>query len=539
MKRRRSTASKVLIAILLLVLPTGLAVYRASTAAYDVERLAPNAAYRVRMGIFFRTSSDTIRVRAYLPRNEPNLSLGARWTDTDLINSAEVYHGGNRRLEWWGETHGRGKVETSFTLVARSVAYEIDPGYTVPGPPDDQSRPFLEATNTIQVNAPEIASFARELAPEGSPSVEALSRIFSYCATLPEPSSADGRRLDGPEDALGTLHAQRGGAPGKARLFAALARQRGFPTRLVHGLLLDPGYGRDPTTWVEVRLGSTWVPFCPTSGLFARTDGRLLPFCRGDLPMIVCDSPVKTRIRFEVERTFAVRGRLIEESARGSSNWLGVWGALEESGVSVGVLCVVLMLPFGAFISVLLRNIVGLRTLGFFLPMLIAVGAMRAGLIWAIAGLLFVVGVVFLFRMLASPLRLLHFPRMAATLTLTVVAILAMAAAGALTGNLHLAHVTYLPIVVLTIATEHFSTTIDEEGPLEILKVIGMTVITIGFCYLVMNNYALQKFALAFPESFIVLIFLNILVGCWMGVRLTEHLRFRWLAPADEAVSLA
>ena len=45
MTARRSLVSKVLVAILLLALPLGFAIYRASTAAYQVDRLAPNGAY--------------------------------------------------------------------------------------------------------------------------------------------------------------------------------------------------------------------------------------------------------------------------------------------------------------------------------------------------------------------------------------------------------------------------------------------------------------------------------------------------------------
>lgn len=535
MTPRRVKLGRVLVLILLLGLPLGLGIYRASTAAYSLDRLAPNRAFRVNLAIFFNSAADTLRVQAHLPRNESDLSLGARWTDTDLINSAESYRGGNRLLEWWGETEGSGKVETSFSAIAKSVTYEIDPAFTVPGPPSDRSRSYLEATETIQVEDDEIGTLAQSLAPKGSSAAEALKRIYSYCAALPEKTPAVGQNGQPPEDALGTLRAQSASHLGRSRLFTALARHRGFPTRVVRGLIIGNGNNLTETSWAETRLGGSWVPFCPASGLFARTGGRLIPFCRGDVPIVETDPPAQTRIRFEADRTFAVRGKLIEGTGKAGRNWLGIWGALEESGVSVDILCIVLMLPFGAFVSVLLRNVLGLRTFGFFLPTLIAVAAMRAGLTWAIAGLLFVIGVVFLFRLVANPLRVLHYPRLAAALTTTVVAVMGLAAMGAMTGNLRLAHVTYLPVVVLTIATEQFSRIMDEEGSLEVVKVIGMTIVAIGLSYLVMSNYALQRIVLTFPEIFLMLIFLDIVIGCWTGMRLSEFLRFRPLSPTGGA----
>lgn len=244
-----------------------------------------------------------------------------------------------------------------------------------------------------------------------------------------------------------------------------------------------------------------------------------MPFYRGDLPMVDARPAAATDVRFAVERTFAVRGRLIEGSGKAHSSWLGVWAALEEAGISMDILCIVLMIPFGAVVSVVMRNILGLRTFGFFLPMLIAIGATRTGLGWAIAAFLFVIGAVYLFRLVAEPLRLLHFPRLAVILTSTVLAIIGLAAVGALTGNVNLAHVTFLPIVVLTIATEQFSTIIEEEGSLEVLKVTGMTILAISLSFVVMSNYALQRFVLTFPESFLILILVDILVGSWTGMR--------------------
>lgn len=539
MKSWHYSVSMVFAAIIFLVLPLSIGLYRASVASYQIDQLSPSIVYRIHMWIFFKAADDTIRIRAYLPKNEREISLGARWTDTDLINSSELYKGGNRLLEWWGDTPGLGKIETSFSAMAKPVIYNIDPELTVPGTSNDPNLPFLEATESIQVNASEIYSLAQELAPEGSPSADALRRIYSYCSKLDKSIETSTHELENTEDALGTLRDQAGGALGKARLFAALTRQIGFPTRLVHGAILNPGYNQVPTTWVEVRLGLEWVPFCPTRKLFARTDGRLLPFVRGDISIASSDSPSETRIRFDVEQTFAFRGRLVSESAEYKISWLKFWGALEEAGISVDVLCIVLMLPFGAFVSVLLRNVVGLRTLGFFGPMLIAVAAMRSGLIWAIGGFLFVIVSILAFRLLTGPLRLLHFPQQAATLTLTVISVVGLAAIGTLTGNLNLAHLTYLPIVVLTIATEQFFSMVDEEEPTEVLKVIIMTIIAIGLCYAVMSSYSLQRFALAFPESLIAMICLDILIGCWMGIRLLEYLRFRWLTLPEKMINYA
>jgi len=534
---RRTDLLRTLATVFLLLCPMAIAICRISMAAFDVERIAPNPGYRVSLRVFFETPSDTVRVRAHLPQNEPNLILGTRWTDTDLANSDEVYRGGNRRWEWWGETEGRGKVETSFTAIAKNVTYEIAPSFRVPGPLSDPTLPFLESTETIQVDHPAIAALAEELAPRGAPAADALARIYDFCGGLPELGTSEHPGLVVAEDAVGTLEALEGTALGKARLFAALVRHQGFPARMVHGLVMEPGPDRNATSWVEVRLGPSWVPFCIDEDLFARTDGRLVPFCRGDVRLVEANPIHTSKVHFDVARTFGVRGRLIEGSEKAASSWLGVWGALEESGIPLNILCLLLMIPFGAFICVVIRNLLGLRTFGFFLPMLIAIGATHSGLPWALAAFLIVNGWVYLFRFAAEPLRLLHYPKVAVILTSTVGAVLGLAAIGAVFGNVNLAHVTFLPIVVLTFATEQFSTIMEEEGPREVLKVIVMTLIGISLAYFVMSSQSMQRFALTFPESVLILVLFDVLIGSWTGVRLLEYIRFRRLLSPEPAVT--
>ncbi len=503
------------------------AMYRVSRADYDVDRIAPSEAHRVRVLVRYETASDETWVRACLPQNETDLFLGMRWTDSDLIAVSEEYRGSNRLVEWQGETEGSGKVETSFTVIARNVAYEIDPSFRVPGPPPEAMLPFLETTELIQAGHPAIAALAAKLAPAGSPAVDALRRIYDFCRALPPARPSGDTAHPRASDALATLESQEGSDLGRIRLFTALARRQGLPTRLVQGVVMDSGLQAELVVWAEVRLGTAWIPFHPAGDLFARTGGTLVPFARGDLPIVEADPETSLEVRYEVERSFAVRGRLVEGGfSKASTSWLGLWGALEEAGISVDMQRILMMIPFGAFVTVLIRNVLGLRTFGFYMPLLIAIAATRVGIGWTLAAFLFVIGIVCLTRVAARPMRLLHFPLQGIMLTAAVLAITGLAAAGTLAGNFRLAHLTFLPVVVLTIATEKFANIIEEEGPLEVLKVTLMSMVAIVLCFLVMDSWTLQAFVLTFPESLLSVLLLEILIGTWSGLRLMEYFRF-------------
>ena len=59
------------------------------------------------------------------------------------------------------------------------------------------------------------------------------------------------------------------------------------------------------------------------------------------------------------------------------------------------------------------------------------------------------------------------------------------------------------------------------------------TFVVAGLCYGVYNIKPLQTALIAFPELLFVNISVNLILGSWTGMRLTEYLRFRDLATID------
>ena len=362
------------------------------------------------------------------------------------------------------------------------------------------------------------------------PAVHALRAIFDYCAAIrPDDSAA------APRDAVGTFKRGAAGSLGVSRLFMALARQIGLPARLVTGLVVAPGgimdsaEDRDPVSWVEVMVGSAWVPFSPTTGLFAANDGCHIPFYRGEEELVTCSALTTVATRFSSEPTFAVQGRLVDPKEKGRHTLLGAWGTLEAAGIPMDVLRIILMFPLGALVSVLLRNVVGLRTFGFFLPMLVSIAALRTGLAWGIFAFLTVIVLISLLRTILDRLSLLHLPQLAVLLTGVMVRVLGLALVGAASGNVRLTYVTFLPLAVLTITAERLSFMMEEEGLAEVAKVTAMSLLSIVVSYLVMSNWSMQTMMLTFPELILGVVFVDILVGRWVGIQLLEYWRFRRL----------
>jgi hypothetical protein len=176
-----------------------------------------------------------------------------------------------------------------------------------------------------------------------------------------------------------------------------------------------------------------------------------------------------------------------------------------------------------------LRNIVGLKTFGMFMPMLIALALTGTGLAWGTAFLAVIIGFALISRIAIQRLYLLLAARIAFILTLVVLLMIALFVVGDRIG-LPSKGVGAFPFVIMTMIVERISVSLEEEGAANTLRRIGATLMSIYMTYLVIHFRELQTFFLVFPEALIVILGLLVAVGRYTGYRLTELIRFRELS---------
>ena len=68
---------------------------------------------------------------------------------------------------------------------------------------------------------------------------------------------------------------------------------------------------------------------------------------------------------------------------------------------------------------------------------------------------------------------------------------------------------------------------IEESGWSSALKMSAGTLVGIVACHLVIHSAAFQIVFLSFPELILVVVFCDIWIGRWTGLRATEYWRFR------------
>jgi hypothetical protein len=191
---------------------------------------------------------------------------------------------------------------------------------------------------------------------------------------------------------------------------------------------------------------------------------------------------------------------------------------------------VLLTVPLGVFLLVILRNVVGIKTFGTFMPVLIAMAFRETQLLWGLVLFSLVVSLGLSVRFYLEQLKLLLVPRLAAVLIVVIILMALISLASHKMGFPRGLSVALFPMVILTMTIERMSIVWDERGAREALQQGLGSLFVAVLAYLVMNFAPLQHIIFIFPELLLVVLAAVILLGRYSGYRLTELRRFRVLA---------
>jgi hypothetical protein len=194
---------------------------------------------------------------------------------------------------------------------------------------------------------------------------------------------------------------------------------------------------------------------------------------------------------------------------------------------------ILLTVPIGAFMILLLRNFIGLKTFGTFMPVLIALAFRETHVIFGVILFSLIVSLGLLARFYLDQLRLLLVPRLASILTIVI---LLMIFISVLSQNLNLTaglSVALFPMIILTMTIERMCITWDERGAAEAMKSGLGSLLAAIIAYSAMSYEPLQYLFFAFPELLFILLAMTLLFGQYRGYRLMELKRFKALAEAQ------
>ena len=187
------------------------------------------------------------------------------------------------------------------------------------------------------------------------------------------------------------------------------------------------------------------------------------------------------------------------------------------------------MIPIGALVMVIMRNIVGVDAFGTFMPVLIALAFRETKLLWGVILFTLLVALGLSIRFLLERLRLLLVPRLSAVLIVVVLLMLFISLTSDRLGLETGLSVALFPMVIIAMTIERMSVVWEERGAADAIRAgLGSLFVAVA-AYIFMGLSWLEHLVFTFPELLLVVLAAVVLAGRYTGYRLTELQRFKAL----------
>ncbi|MBK1791414.1 UUP1 family membrane protein [Persicirhabdus sediminis] len=318
-------------------------------------------------------------------------------------------------------------------------------------------------------------------------------------------------------------------------LTSGLLNQAGIQARTVQALLLeDNARNRKLTTMLQVYKDGDWILLDPKTAQIKNEDDYLLWLVGNEsLFEVVGAKRYTSNLTFSTNSSNVLASRASLGAGHKAGAMLIDFSIYSLPIAQQNTFKLLLLIPLGAFVVVVLRNLVGISTSGTFMPILIAMTFLETSLVWGLALFVVVVAVGLVLRSYLSHLNLLLVPRISAVLVFVIIIFVTISVLSIKLGFEAGLQVTIFPMIIISWTIERMSVLWEEEGPRDVFVQGGGSLFTAVIVYFVMSNPWLGHITYSFPELLLVLLATIILIGSYSGYRLSELRRFEPMTRED------
>lgn len=496
------------IAAVLAGIGLSIAWYKWHALGFPLTPDSQQAVWTIETSIRFDPGRGSIKASLQIPTLTPGYRTHAEYYVSKGYGRTVNYASGGREVQWAVR-----RASGMQTLYYRRVVYEdpaseqIDTTPPFPPPPviDEPLKTAIDViVLDVRSHSADAASFASELlrrCNDVSPDAN-IELILANART--------------PADFVETMT-------------TVLAAAR-IPARMIRGIILQDQQRRvEPTPWLEVHDGDRWRYFNPRSGAEGLPNQYLI-WWRGNQPLVRLEGGNNIDVNFAVQRNVLDSMTIAEQRAEEEGSLLVDFSLFSLPIQTQAVYSVLLMIPIGALIMVIMRNMIGIDTFGTFMPVLIALSFRETRLFWGVVLFSLLVALGLSIRFLLERLRLLLVPRLGAVVTVVVMLMVVISVVGHKLGLETGLSVALFPMVIISMTIERMSIVWEELGPGDAVRAGLGSLLVAAIAYLAMGMDWLEHIVFAFPEMLLVVLAVILLIGRYTGYRLTELRRFRPIA---------
>lgn len=492
--------------------------YKWKVLRFPVEPQSESEVWELQARVEFSARSGPNKVTLQIPSNPPGYAvIDENFVARNYGMNIDEPGRGAREVQWQIR-----RASGTQTLYYRATIYRDEhpaPDPVEPKPPKAKTyeEPFATARVTlleqVRDRSVDSTSFAAEL-------------VRQLSATRPseEVELLLGKN-DRPDD--------------RALLAIDLLAERQISARLMYGIeLSDRSTDTELVPFLRIwdSTAKQWRPIHATTGSEGLPE-NLFVWSTAQKPVLEVEDNPRARVSFSLQRSLADALDTAKESLRSKDENFIAYSLLNLPIETQQTFKILLLVPVGAFIMLILRNLIGIKTFGTFMPVLVALAFNWTGLVAGLILFAVIISLGLLIRFYLERLKLLLVPRLTAVL---IIVVLLMALVSVVSNKLGLnvgLSVALFPMIILTMTIERVSVAWEERGAGYAIKQALGSLVIAALAYMVMGQDRLQHLIFVFPELLLVLLAVTLILGRYSGYRLSELFRFRALARDPDPIA--
>ncbi|MDR4509177.1 MAG: UUP1 family membrane protein [Candidatus Brocadiaceae bacterium] len=466
-------------------------------------------AWNIEVHISFDAQNEPVKVEMFLPKSSRNFIISSEYFVSKAYGLTTSVDNINRNAMWSINEASKRQV-----LLYRVRVNKVK----IRNPPDSSPPPFeLKPSDLLEPYRTAAQTLVSDVRAKSADIDTFVMELFKRLNAQP------------PEENVAILLDKESSVDKKVTLAVQLLALADIPARIVHGIRVKTRTNdAQLEKCLEVYSNGKWIAYHPASGTTS-IPNNYLEWWRGPDPFVQLKGgkDLKTTISIGVQEEEAINAAMKRAEARNPR-------LLDFSLFSLplhfqSVYHLLLLIPVGALLVVILRNVIGLETFGTFMPVLIALSFRETHLLLGIILFSLLVAIGMGARLYLENFRLLMVSRLASLLIIIIVFIGVFNILFYKLGLEMGLSISIFPIVILTMTIERMTITLEEKGAKAAMNQCMGSLITATIVYFFMFNKFSRHVVFIYPELLLLILVITMLLGRYKGYRLTELFRFKEL----------
>lgn len=464
--------------------------------------------YRLGAKISFKAKDEPVKVSLSIPKDQNGIKILSQETASQGYGYNIVSTEYGKRAEWTK----RNATGTQSIFYSIDVALDRQHKVKIPNKlPSDTKEENLDDWDSQTRNAAKalLTEVYEHSADEFSFTAELLKRVNQ------EKSSQLVSLFDHKKD----FHLEK--------MVYKLLRYQGIHARIVNAIKLE-GNRRNLhlRPYLEVFDGKEWQLFSLKKGKVVKPK-NLFIWQRGGLSLLDSFGTKNAKVTFSIsQRQVPIKEMVLEDSSIKKSAMIDL-SLFTLPTSEQNAFRHILLIPIGALVVVFMRIMIGLRTSGTFMPILLALAFMETKLLTGLILFISIVGIGLVIRSYLSHLNLLLVARISSVVIVVIGIMSIFSIVSYKLGINEALTITFFPMIILAWTIERMSILWEEEGAKEVYIQGGGSLLVAILAYFAMSNEMVAYLSFNFSELLLVVLSIIILLGRYSGYRLIELFRFK------------